>query len=538
MVMMERQMASGDNEKAKEGAQTGSGPKAGLTRRDALLSISAGALSTGLGTAPAMAQMAQGHREVRPGTPPLKGVRVVERSNLLSGRLAGMLLADQGAEVFVERSGPTSSADQGVALDDVFFDRGKIALPPGATTDTASADIIIVDGEAKVARASHQILVRVVAALPGDDTYGDLPADCSEDLINAICGFFTDMSISGPLLGRPVIYTPIPLPSVYCGVNAAVAAVASLVDRLRTGLGREITASRIAGGLSAVGALSLTSKGLPPQLEPIVVGGLPPGLSPDQFQTFVADAIRDPERQMWFERRFAPFSTPYRTKDGRWYLPMAGPNARLSKRLLEAMGVWDEALATGAVFVDPYDAANLADNRRNLADSLSLAFNLTSSLADLLEREFVTRTAAEWERFLAARGSAGSIVMTWEEWRNDADARTAGVFVEIPGMEGVQIGRVAWTRGGLPYSGLAAARTASTIPAEARAHPAASGRAKAMRPLEGYKIADMSNVLAGPSCARMLAELGAEVIRVDVMDPQQPPTGVRLLFRASTLTAT
>ena len=71
------------------------------------------------------------------------------------------------------------------------------------------------------------------------------------------------MSVSGPILNRPVIYTPIPLPSVYCGVNGAVAAVAALVDRQRTGLGREIIASRIAGGLSAIGALSMTSKGCP-----------------------------------------------------------------------------------------------------------------------------------------------------------------------------------------------------------------------------------------------------------------------------------
>ena len=204
------------------------------------------------------------------------------------------------------------------------------------------------------------------------------------------------MSVSGPILNRPVIYTPLPLPSIYCAVNGAVAAVSALVDRLRTGLGREIIASRLAGGLSAIGALSMTSKGLPDFLEPIIIGGLPPGLTPEQFHTFVADAIRDPERQMWLERRFAPFSAPYRARDGRWILPMAGPNARLSRRLLEAM---NQALATGAVFVNPYDPANIADARRNMGDSLSLGFAYTSRLADMLESAFATRTAAEWERF-------------------------------------------------------------------------------------------------------------------------------------------
>ena len=490
------------------------------TRRDALLGLGAGALAAGLGGPPAMAQMAQGHREVRPGTPPLAGVRVIERSNLLSGRLAGLLLADQGAEVFVERG--TSATPGG--LDDNFFDRGKMAMPPGAGNDAASADIIIVDGAAQVARAPHQILLRIVAALPGDEAYGHLPHDCSEDLIKALVGFYTNLSVSGPILNRPVIYTPLPLPSVYCGVNGAVAAVSALVDRLRTGLGREIVASRLAGGLSAIGVLSMTSKGLPDFLEPIIIGGLPPGMTPEQFHAAVANAMRDPERQMWLERRFAPFSTPYRARDGRWILPMAGPNARLSRRLLEAMGLWDQALATGAVFVNPYDPANIADARRNLADSLSLGFTYTSRLADLLESAFVTRTAAEWERFLAAYGSAASIIMTWEEWQRDADARTAGVFAEIPGTEGVQIGRTNWMQSAQPYAPLVARRVASALPDRAAPLPAATGRANARLPLEGYTVVDMTNVLAGPCCTRMFVELGAAVTRVDVMDPQQPPT--------------
>ena len=495
------------------------------TRRDVLLGLGGAVGATFTASAsPAAAQMAQGHREVRPGTLPLAGIRVIERSHLLSGRLAGLLLADQGAEVFVERAGPTPVADQRVALDDAYFDRGKIALPPGAAADATSADVVIVDGAAKVARAPPQILLRIVAAMPGDEAYGHLPHDCSEDLIKALVGFFTNMSVSGPILNRPVIYTPLPLPSVYCAVNGTVATVSALVDRLRTGLGREIIASRLASALSAIGALSMTSEGLPDFLEPIVIGGLPPGTTPEQFHSFVADAIRDPERQMWLERRFAPFSAPYRARDGRWILPMAGPNARLSRRLLEAMGLWDQALATGAVFVTPYDPANIADARRNLADSLSLGFTYTSKLADLLEAAFVTRTAAEWERFLDAYGTASTIMMTWEEWQRDADARTAGVFAVIPGTEGVQVGRTNWMRSAQPYPPLLARRAVSALPDRAAPPPAATGRTNVHLPLEGYTVVDMTNVLAGPSCTRMFVELGATVTRVDVMDPQQPPT--------------
>ena len=37
------------------------------------------------------------------------------------------------------------------------------------------------------------------------------------------------------------------------------------------------------------------------------------------------------------------------------------------------------------------------------------------------------------------------------------------------------------------------------------------------KPLEGYVVADFSNVLAGPNCGRMLCELGATVYKVNVL---------------------
>ena len=36
------------------------------------------------------------------------------------------------------------------------------------------------------------------------------------------------------------------------------------------------------------------------------------------------------------------------------------------------------------------------------------------------------------------------------------------------------------------------------------------------KPLEGYVVADFSNVLAGPNCGRMLCELGATVYKVNI----------------------
>lgn len=182
---------------------------------------------------------------------PYHDVRIIEKSATLTGRLIGLLFADQGAEVFVERAGVAIPSGH-----DGYLGRGKLGVPQGALADTSSADVIIVDGADPVDRTAAQIVLHVTAAVPGDDTYGHLPADCSEDLLNALVGIFTDMAGLGRVLGRPVIYTPLPICSVYAGVLGAIAVAAALIERERCGAGREIVASRLAGGLSTIGNIS------------------------------------------------------------------------------------------------------------------------------------------------------------------------------------------------------------------------------------------------------------------------------------------
>jgi crotonobetainyl-CoA:carnitine CoA-transferase CaiB-like acyl-CoA transferase len=320
-----------------------------------------------------------------------------------------------------------------------------------------------------------------------------------------------------------VIYTPLPLCSVYAGVDGAVAVGAALADRERCGRGREITASRLAGGLSALGVLALTSKGIPDHLAPSRIRGVRDGMTPGKFKAIAAEASRDATKQLWLEQRRRPLAAPYRTSDDRLALPLAAPNWRNTRRICQTLGIWDEMREAGLADVSPYDPANIEYIGRNAADSMALNFTLRSKLADLLEVAFAKKTADEWEKELCESGIPCVKVMSWEEWRGDPEARAAGIWVEVDGHAHPQLGRASWVASAQPYPDLEALRSADSVSERATPLPSSNGSKPAKRPLEGFTVVDFCNVVAGPSCGRMFSELGATVYKIDPMDPQHSP---------------
>ena len=444
---------------------------------------------------------------------PLASVRVLNLGTRWPGRVAAMLLADQGADVVeIVRPGREAHAvdpllDRGKRL--VEIDLKDEAARRACRDRAAEADVVLENmrpGAAAALGLDHAALDGgrrglVHISLPGfaeGDPLRSVPA--WEGVIDASVGVYTNISVLGALLGTPV-YSAIPMASAYGGVLGSLAASLGLYHRQRTGRGQHIEVPLADCVMAAMALLTCKIEGQPSRYNFPTID--------NAVLDLVFPALRDLRGHLTEEHvaqvaeyvggHANPTINFYECADGRILFVCAPDHVYQNRAFLQVLGVYDQVIAEGMVAA----AAK-------------------------------TRPAKEWEAMMRAANVPVSMVQTSAEWLADPNLRAAGVTTDLedPARGPVrQPGRFLSIENDAVRSPALRAGAAAGGGFEWRAprveRPAAAagngtdGGAGGL--LEGVRVLDFSNIVAGPAAGRTLAEHGADVIRIDPPAPQAGP---------------
>ncbi len=467
---------------------------------------------------------------------PLSGVKVIDFGQYIAGPAVAMILGDLGATVvhIDPPGGPLWQSPANATLNrNKLIVNIDLKVPEGLEQALAligEADIVIenfrpgkfatlgIDFAALRQERPELITLSIPGFASNDEERRELRA--YESVIAASSGVFTDMGLNRVLMGVNPSFSPLPLASAYGAMLASSATVLALQARERTGLGDHIEVPLASAVMEGLCYNSIKIDGLPDryitQREQEIARrraeGLPMNLSYEELQELLD-----------------PFYRSYLCKDGRMFYVVCPSHKNHAKRCLQALDIYDELIADGLMEEeDTYLPTSEWKSDVSLG-VYPLPKFWADKIAARMKEVFLTRTAKEWERIFGRGGFPGAPQRWLQEWINDDHAETSGLMIDVQDPEYgtmIQPGPVVW----LEESGEAAL---SPVPRRWVGFPTALAllrKQKTKLPrvidpddrsgwLEGVRVLDLCNVIAGPHSVYYLARFGAEVIKIDPASP-------------------
>ena len=415
---------------------------------------------------------------------PLNGVRVVDLSTTVAGATCTMLLSDFGAEVI-----RLTDAEIEAKRDDPCFvalDRGKSVVLAGEDRERAirlirSADVVVTAvPEQEAVRegvvediAANQPRVILVRMPPVFSPTGSEAGVESAGILSASLGLAFRQYSSG---GVPV--DPVYPHVLYAqGAWTAVCVVAGLIERLGSGSGQELTVGGEHGALIS----AFATYGFDPA-QPTLP---PPGPGGPN-----------------------PFYSRYRCSDGGW-LFLGSLTEKFQRIALDTLGVAD--LLADQRIAGNLDATGTADNR--------------GWVRARFEQAFLERTTADWLDALRQADCPVGELLHREDWLDHPQIRAIGMRGEFdsPAVGPVVTPGVPLSLSHTPAHAPAPSRVIDidelATPEHIALDPIPGPGLRAEGPLAGVTVLNLGVVLAGPLAGNLLAELGADVVKVE------PPAG-------------
>ncbi len=446
---------------------------------------------------------------------PLEGVRVVDFGHYIAGPLAALLMAEAGADVIHVDAPDTTLASNPL---DPWLNRSKrrITLDLKASEDVAIARELISRADVVIENFRPGVMDRLGlgpdAMRAADPTliYCSLPGFAAGDVNQDVQGWeaIVQTSVAGyrsldehwDPTGRfnvtvedasAPLFTPITTASNFGGLLGATSVVIALLARARTGEGQWVEvplAEAYAEAYSTMLGHRVYRTGNALMGDGLMVGNL-----------------------------------TYRCSDGG--LIDLSPYAKFIIGLLKEAGVADEWEQEGLI--------NVAERSFDLPRREEIIERFTALVA--------TRPASWWDEAATRQLSPVSMVRSPEEWLATEQATVSGAIVQLDDPEAGELllpGRSFEMTGDVPPiepRHLPDADREQILdelrqPRPARA-PLTTQPKKLDLPLEGYKIVDISQAVAAPTAARLLADYGAEVIKVGSTIPAVTDSIVGQLHR-------
>jgi crotonobetainyl-CoA:carnitine CoA-transferase CaiB-like acyl-CoA transferase len=467
---------------------------------------------------------------------PLKGVKVIDFGQYMAGPAVAMILADLGATVVHvdPPEGPLWKTPANATLN-----RNKLIVSIDLKSDEGQHQALALIEEADIVIESFRpgVMQRlgidfqalrderqelITLSMPGFASNDEQRRDwrAFESVIAANSGVFTDMGLNRVLMGVNPSFSPLPLASAYGMMLAASSVVLALQARERTGLGDEIEVPLACALMEGLSYNSIKIEDLPEryktqrekEIERRRIEGLPMNLTYEELQELLD-----------------PFYRSYKCKDGRMFYVVCPSHKEHAKRCLKTLGLYDELLEEG-MCEEPDTYLPTSEWQSDMSLGVyPLPKRWADHIAARMKEVFLTRTSKEWEKIFG-RGKFPGAPQRWlQEWVHDDHAETTGLMVEVEDDEFglmTQPGPVVW----LQDSGheMLAPRARRWVSVE-EALAALSAietklprvRAKNARDgwLEGVRILDLCNVIAGPHSVAYLARFGAEITKLDPATP-------------------